>query len=291
MATVYYRDPRIPGEWQHISPFGATGPTGPTGAIGNAGPTGPQGETGPLGPTGSIGDTGPQGIQGITGAQGETGPTGPIGETGSTGTVVGYFGNIQTPATLPPDGFIPADWDGPGRPSTGFQVDIGMYMLYQPIAGQGDPEWGDLYGYFPGSLVWNNLGKISGPMGPTGPAGEDGVMGIDGATGPPGPVAVSADVGNAAIISATDDLVFVDEVSVGAVASATAELWVDTTATGFALASVASLEYVDGLVTISATPPSAAPDRDGVLWIVPRSLSGFPVTRTFVGHSGDWVEL
>ena len=95
-----------------------------------AGPEGPPGVQGPQGPEGPIGDTGPQGpegVQGIQGIQGEIGPIGPLGpegpqgEAGESVRVIGYFGDSRTPADLPPDGLIPADWDAPGRPPIDIQ--------------------------------------------------------------------------------------------------------------------------------------------------------------------------
>lgn len=294
MATVSYRDP-VTGTWKPVSPFGATGPTGARGPIGNQGPTGPQGG---LGPTGPKGDTGTTGAIGPTGAPstvtGPTGPTGPRGKTGEAGAVVGYFGDSKTPADLPiecPTGLVPANWDGPGRPATDIQMGVGMFLMYQPPGGPTDPEWGDLYGYFPAYLAWNNFGKVMGPEGPTGPPGTDGIIGVDGATGPPGPVAVSAEADNAARLGVPDGLIYTpEEVSVGPTPASTAELWVDTTVTRSG-GRPASMEYVDELMTISAMTPTEPPSRNGLMWVVPRALSGFPLSRTFVSHHGDWIEL
>lgn len=166
-------------------PVGPEGPDGPIGPIGPDGPEGPQGIQGPDGPQGEIG---PDGIQG------EEGPMGPTGPEGPTGTrIMGYFGDVRTPAELPPDGLIPIDWDGPGRPAAAYQMLESEALYYQPIAGDADPEWGDLW-VFTTQFGWMNVGKIAGPQGPPGPQGEQGIegpqgeQGIQGQDGPQGPI-------------------------------------------------------------------------------------------------------
>lgn len=226
---------------------------------------------------------------------GPTGPTGPTGDTGQVGTVVGYFGATRTPAELPSNGVIPINWDGPGRPPAQLVMDIGMYLVYQPPGGVGTAGWGDLWGFFPITVgvsgTWSNLGNITGPIGPTGPPGEDGIIGVDGATGPPGPVAVSVEAGNAAKLSSVDGLIFVNEVTIGPTGATGAELWVNPLAAGKAVEGYVDLDYVNELVTVSRMPPASSPSRTGLIWMVPRALSGFPITRTFVSFDGDWVEL
>lgn len=285
MATVYYRDPAQSGAWKHIAPFGATGPTGPQGLIGPVGPTGPRGLTGPAGP---IGETGPAGPIGPVGG---VGPTGATGDTGEIGSVVAYFGQGSAPGDLPPDGFIPPHFDGNNRPPPpGFQVEPGMYLLYQPLAGPSSPEWADLYAYFAG-IGWSNIGKMSGPPGPTGPIGA---TGPEGPLGPKGPQVVSVQGGNVATISSVDGYIFVpdkDEVVIGATPPASGDLWVNTALSWSEGQTVASQDYVDELLTISEMTPTEQPSRDGLMWVVPRRISGFPSTLTFVAYNGDWVEL
>jgi len=222
------------------------------------------------------------------------------GAAGEVGAVVGYFGNVKHPADLPidcPTGLVPAHWDGTDRPAVAIQLELGMFLMYQPaVGGPGDPDaWGDLWGYFAYFNAWNNFGQVAGPTGPAGPPGTDGIIGMDGATGaagPPGPVAVSTEADNIARLGAPDGLLFVPhEVSIGPAAVAASELWVDTSVVGLSVWHSASKDYVNELITISTITPPEPPARDGLMWVVPRRLSGFPVTRTFVGHSGDWVEL
>jgi hypothetical protein len=288
VATLRYKDPAKPG-WQTIAPFGATGPTG------SLGPTGPASTAiGPTGPTGPTGSTGPTGATGpVSTVMGPTGPLGPTGSTGDVGVIVGYFGHETTPADLPSSGLIPAGFDGPGRPLANIQMSLGMYLVYQPhvgtnppVADSGNPQWGDLWGYFPASLAWNNVGNMSGPMGPTGPTGSD------------GPGVVSSDAGNLASISLNDGRVYVpmnhthtvyDEVSVGPAQPAAGELWLDPT--GTAIFRPGPTPDIIQWVTIAELPPTVPPTRDGLMWIVPRRVSGFPVTRTYVGYGGDWIEL
>jgi hypothetical protein len=164
---------------------GPEGPQGPQGIQGPEGPQGPQGIQGPEGPQGPQGATGPQGIQGETGPQGIEGPEGPAGR--ST-TIVGDFGQQTTPADLPPDGFIPTDFDGPGRPTTAYQMQIGQSLIYDAINHQ-DPDFGDLFTYV-GTVEdeagWANVGHIQGPQGPQGIQGPEGPQGPQGATGPQG---------------------------------------------------------------------------------------------------------
>ena len=151
---------------------GPEGPPGPTGPEGPAGPTGPQGIQGPIGPAGPQGNIGPEG------------PAGPVGETFR---IIGYFGDQTTPGDLPANGLIPIDFDGPGRPPVAIQMVEGTALYYQPAAGPTDPEYGDLWGYFPNLLQWSNLGKIAGPAGPPGPEGPEGAQGPIGPEGPAGP--------------------------------------------------------------------------------------------------------
>jgi hypothetical protein len=171
------------GDIGATGPEGPEGPTGPQGIQGIQGDEGPQGEIGPLGPQGVKGDTGDQGLQGDPGPTGPQGDEGDKGDPGDTFTIIGYFGDIKVPADLPSDGLIPIDWDGPGRPPVALQFEAGQALFYQPLAGPTDPEYGDLYAYFPDLLLWSNVGKLQGPPGPQGPQG---IQGDTGATGPQG---------------------------------------------------------------------------------------------------------
>ena len=155
------------------------GPQGPTGPEGPQGIQGIQGEAGPAGPQGIIGPTGPQGEQGATGQ------TGPIGPPGQTATIVGSFGLLKTPANLPPDGLIPANWDGTGRPAFAHQMVQGEALIYQPTD-VNDPNYDYLYSYVGTSIAaagWVRVGNIQGPQGPQ---GEQGIQGPKGDTGPQG---------------------------------------------------------------------------------------------------------
>lgn len=167
------------------------GPTGPTGPRGITGPTGPQGEQGDEGPVGPTGDDGPRGPTGAEGIQGPVGPTGPAGQPVD---LVGDFGISKTPADLPADGYIPADWDAPGKPPRPIQMTDGEALIYNPEDIE-NPLYGHIYVYLtqqkdPDNDGWSDCGRIVGPEGPTGaqgPRGPAGAQGIDGPTGPTGP--------------------------------------------------------------------------------------------------------
>jgi hypothetical protein len=151
------------------------------------------GVPGPIGPQGPQGDPGPQGPP--NGAQGEQGDPGPQGPQGETGMMVGEFGNVADPSMLPIDGFLLADFDGPGRPAVGTQLRPGMGLLYNVD--------GHLWTYVTMGVQpsgWVDAGQIQGPkgdtgdpggpvgpQGPIGPAGPEGPQGIPGVIGPQGP--------------------------------------------------------------------------------------------------------
>lgn len=153
------------------------GPPGPEGPTGPAGVDGAQGPPGVTGPQGIQGVMGPQGSQGV---QGPPGPEGPPGPDGAATVLVGSFTN-NDPSTLPPNGFIPADWDSPGNPVAGIQMLMGQSILYTPdnhiyvwVGTASDPSG------------WINIGFAQGPSGPpgsTGPAGPQGPMGPQGPAG------------------------------------------------------------------------------------------------------------
>lgn len=148
--------------------------------IGNVG--GPPGEQGVEGPAGPQGIEGPQGPEGLPGVPGATGPEGPQGEAGQATIVVGSFGAIRTPTGLPPDGMIPVNWDGPGRPAVAHQMIVGESLFYEPT-NTADPLYAHLFTYLSTTLDpdgWADLGLIQGPQGPTGPQGPAGAgSGVD----------------------------------------------------------------------------------------------------------------
>jgi hypothetical protein len=164
-------EPGPPGaDGEPGGPIGPEGPPGPEGSQGPAGPAGPEGPTGGTGPPGGAGPPGADGPQGI---QGPIGPQGPEGPAGQATIIVGSFGQIRTPAELPPTGLIPADWDGTGRPESATQVEIGWSLVYEPD--------GALWVYLGGR--WISAGVIQGPPGQQ---GQDGAQGPQGPQGPPG---------------------------------------------------------------------------------------------------------
>ena len=179
--------------WVDIGPV--EGPPGPTGDVGPTGPQGPEGPTGPQGPTGQTGATGPQGPQGI---QGNTGATGPQGPAGQAAVLVGEFGASKTPADLPANGFIPANWDGPNNPPNNEQLVVGQALVYT-LCPPSTPGYGHVYSYVGTDFDasgWVDAGDIVGPPGPTGPQGPQGnpgpqgpagAAGAQGAEGPQGP--------------------------------------------------------------------------------------------------------
>ena len=220
---------------------GPEGPMGPEGPQGPAGPQGPKGDTGAQGPKGDTGATGPQGVKGdqgdvgpagpqgvegppgLDGAEGPEGPEGPVGpqgpqgiqghpgETGAAAQIIGSF--TRDPSELPPDGFVPANWDRPGVPAVDLQVRIGQAAIYA--------DTGHLWSFVGTETAagWIDAGRLvgaEGPEGPQGPAGatgptgsqgpqgdqgprgDEGPQGPTGAQGPEGPTVVSTDAGNMA---------------------------------------------------------------------------------------------
>ena len=163
-------------------PPGPQGDPGPPGQEGPAGPVGPPGygEQGPAGPTGERGDQGPSGP---AGPQGDAGPRGEEGPAGAATIIVGSFGQQRQPGDLPPDGLIPIDWDGPGRPAQDVTVEQGWALVYEPD--------GRLWVYMGPSWPqgeWFSPAVVQGPPGEAGPAGIQGPQGPQGPEGPAGPV-------------------------------------------------------------------------------------------------------
>jgi hypothetical protein len=118
--------------------------------------------------------------------------------------IVGSFGRVKTPADLPVDGYIPAGFDGPGYPTTGFQARSDQAFIYSP-ANIDDPLYGHLYTYVGTTYAvpWLDAGRMVGPQGPIGPQGQQGVPGNTGETGVQGPQGEQGIQGAATIIKAT----------------------------------------------------------------------------------------
>jgi len=130
-----------------------------------------------------------------TGPIGPQGPMGPQGDQGSSGqvtTLVGYFEH-EVPASLPPNGLMPVDWDGQGQPA--YQMAPGESLLCSNTA---LPEFGHIYIYVTTTFDpsgWIDGGAIEGPPGPIGPQGVQGPPGPDGPQGIPGPLGPQGPIG------------------------------------------------------------------------------------------------
>jgi hypothetical protein len=168
--------PGPPGVQGPAGPPGEPGdPGGPQGPPGPLGPDGPPGPAGPEGPQGPGGVAGPEGPPGPGGPSGPEGPQGPEGQAGQATLIVGGFGQLRDPSELPPDGFVEAGWDGPGRPQDDIQLEVGWGFVYEPD--------GSLWVYVGTSAApagWVRPGVVRGPEGPPGPEGPAGPA------GPPG---------------------------------------------------------------------------------------------------------
>lgn len=118
--------------------------------------------------------------------------------------IAGSFGRITTPSDLPANGYIPAGFDGPGFPVTGFQARSDQAFLYIP-SNIDDGLFGHLYTYVGATYVtpWLDAGRLVGPQGPVGPEGEQGVPGPIGPDGVQGPQGEQGIQGAATIIKAT----------------------------------------------------------------------------------------
>jgi hypothetical protein len=147
---------------------------------------------------GDKGDPGQKGDQGIQGLQGVMGIPGPQGPPGEVGTPVGEF-HFRLPSELPPNGLLPAHWDGPNRPPTSYQMKIGqalicrndghLWVFLNVIHLSPMPA---LPGQMLGPQGWVDAGRIQGPIGPQGvpgPQGIQGIQGLKGDRGAPGRVA------------------------------------------------------------------------------------------------------
>jgi hypothetical protein len=128
---------------------------------------------------------------GPPGPQGPVGPAGPQGPPGRTAIIVGSFVNQPTSA-LPPDGYIPADWDAPGSPAVSYQMVEGEALVDENT----DDVW--VYaGLAISASGWVNLGQVQGPPGPQGAQGVPGPIG-------PAPPAVFALYYLASFLGQTD---------------------------------------------------------------------------------------
>jgi hypothetical protein len=92
----------------------------------------------------------------------------------------------MTPADLPADGFIPADWDGMGRPPADLQVQTGEALMHLPALT--DALERHIFVFIGGE--WLDIGQPQGETGPPGAQGVPGPAGPQGLLGPPGPQGV-----------------------------------------------------------------------------------------------------
>ena len=112
--------------------------------------------------------------------------------------IIMAFGASKTPADLPTNGYIPANWDATGSPAFAIQFSQGQSAVYRP-ANTSDPLYNHVYVYVSTNTVaaaWIDIGTVAGPpgpqgeigpIGPIGPQGPEGAQGPTGATGPLGP--------------------------------------------------------------------------------------------------------
>jgi hypothetical protein len=127
----------------------------------------------------SAGMPGPEGPPGPAGPQGPDGPPGPGGQAT---IIVGTFGAQRQPNELPPDGFLPADWDGLGRPVRDTQVELGWSLIYEPDG----TLWTFVGDGLPAGQPWITPGILQAPPGPPGAQGPPGGPGAQGPAGPQG---------------------------------------------------------------------------------------------------------
>lgn len=113
--------------------------------------------------------------------------------------IVGTFGHTKTPADLPPNGYIPANWDNTGAPVFAIQMKEGQALSYRP-ADTSNPQYGNVFVYVGTNFIasgWTNIGSIQGPVGPQGETGPAGAQGPEGPTGPQGPTGQTGATGPA----------------------------------------------------------------------------------------------
>jgi len=127
-------------------------------------------------------ESGFPGEQGPPGPPGPQGPDGPPGPSGQATLIIGTFGAQRTPADLPPDGFIEANWDGLGRPVADLQVQVGWSFIYDPDGSL----WLFVGEQSPNGVPWITPGVLQAPPGPAGIQGPPGPQGGQGPAGPQG---------------------------------------------------------------------------------------------------------
>jgi hypothetical protein len=127
----------------------------------------------------SAGMPGPEGPPGPAGPQGPDGPPGPGGQAT---LIVGTFGAQRQPSELPPDGLLPRDWDGLGRPVQDTQVELGWSLIYEPDG----TLWTFVSDLGTGGQPWITPGILQAPPGPPGAQGPPGGPGAQGPAGPQG---------------------------------------------------------------------------------------------------------
>ena len=176
-SLVYSQAPDADPDKGHLFAFFGTG-WADVGLV-----QGPRGEKGDQGDTGDEGPEGPAGVDGVDGQD---------GADGLSTVIIGTFGRQTTPADLPDDGAIPADWDGPGFPAAAYQVTAGESLAYTEVDPV-DPLFDHLF-VFAGTY-WVDVGPIQGPPGPPGLDGATGPEGPQGIEGPQGPQGVEGPLG------------------------------------------------------------------------------------------------
>ena len=154
---------------------------------------------GPAGPQGPVGQKGARGEKGLMGAD-------------ANPTVIRYIFSNVLPASLPSDGYIPANWEGQGMPEANIGVKAGESVVYTAdnslwtyLPGSGGNHWrqatvlsGDVKGMqgqkgeegdkgTKGDKGVKGIDGLQGPSGLRGYPGEKGAMGVAGATGAQGP--------------------------------------------------------------------------------------------------------
>ena len=227
------------------------------GVPGQAGPEGPMGPEGPPGAPG--GPVGPPGVDG------------PQGVPGQNALLVGEFGNVTDPSMLPLDGYLQADFDGPGRPPADVQLDPGMFLMYT-VDGHGWCFGGARAlpsGWFDGGQIKGDKGDTGDPGGPPGPTGPEGPQGPQGDIGPDGPLGPMGPQG----IQGPPGADFPD-------APADGRLYGRQQVTG-----TMGWEEITATLTISDTPP--ANPAPGQLWW--DSVGGQLYVFYNDGNSSQWV--
>ena len=240
-----------------------------------AGVPGIQGPEGPQGPQGPPGTPG--------GPPGPMGNPGPEGPQGNPGLMVGEFGNVADPSMLPPSGYLPAGFDGPGRPPVDTQLVEGMGLLHIPD--------GRLW-VFAGTVVspdtgWIDAGQVQGPkgdtgdpggpMGPEGPQGEQGEQGERGLQGNPGPAGPQGPIGPEGPMTGVASF----NMRVGPVTLTAADV---TNAGGF----LASGGYVTGAMVVQNNLRT----EGGSLMSGDAVFASYPTVQDFyMQRAGDWRAL